>query len=345
MFLAAVTAVTIIALEYAVGTWITSISAFERKFPSGDMRYPYPYIMFKGKPSARDHNIYGFRGDAPNPSKKPNEYRVFVLGGSTVYIGRKPEDTIPGRLQECFDPDDSAGGKDIHVFNWGVVSGNSGMEVARILFEIADHDPDMIIMYNGGNDIYTPYVYDPRPGYPFNFVAYEKNPFYDHSSVSLFYVLVSRSKLLRPLFFNRIASTAVELQRMREMAGHGTEQWRTQIAAQYVMNINRARIVSEGCGAVFRCFYQPMLPFKGTFSQQERAFIPSEEFGDHVRQMRDEVRKHVALRPLVRAVFHDLSDLFTGRKETVYTDFIHVKDKYNKEVADAVFSVVRADLN
>lgn len=309
------------------------------------MRYPYPYIMFKGNPSARDHNIYGFRGNAPSPSKKPNEYRIFLLGGSTVYTGRKPEDTIPGRLQECFDQDDSAGGKDVRVFNWGVVSGNSGMEVARILFEIADHYPDMIIMYNGGNDIYTPYVYDPRPGYPFNFVAYEKNPFYDHSSTSLFYVLVSGSKLLRPLFFDRIASKAVELQRMRETAGYGTEEWRRHISARYVNNINRARIVSNGCGTVFHCFFQPMLPFKGTLSQQERALIPSLEFGDHVRQMRAEVRKQVALRPLVKAVFHDMSDIFTGRKETVYTDFIHVKDKYNKEVADDVFGVISPDLN
>jgi hypothetical protein len=34
-----------------------------------------------------------------------------------------------------------------------------------------DYEPDVVISYGGGNDFHTPYQYDPRPGFPFDFVT------------------------------------------------------------------------------------------------------------------------------------------------------------------------------
>ena len=34
--------------------------------------------------------------------------------------------------------------------------------------------PDLVIAYDGGNDLIQPWAYDPRPGYPFNFLTEEE---------------------------------------------------------------------------------------------------------------------------------------------------------------------------
>lgn len=93
---------------------------------------------------------------APQMPKTREEYRVFFLGGSTVYVGKPP---IADLVQRLFH---EHGIKNVKVYNFGVVSSVSGMELARIVFELSDLAPDLIVMYNGGNDILQPWSWDRR---------------------------------------------------------------------------------------------------------------------------------------------------------------------------------------
>ena len=68
---------------------IDSRSAFEKKFPVGVYRRAKPYVMFGGEPNGRLHgdeilNAAGYRGKLPS-GKNSNAFRIFVLGGSTVF--------------------------------------------------------------------------------------------------------------------------------------------------------------------------------------------------------------------------------------------------------------------
>jgi len=165
-----VTSVSFLAVDFLSRKWISSRSAFEEMFPVNIDRYPKPYVMFGGKPNANLYNQMCYRGDFPVSPKPADEYRVFMLGGSTVLNGSSP---LPALLENKFS---QHGLSYVKVYNFGVVASVSNMEIARIVIEISELQPDLIIMYNGGNDIIMPWYYEPRPGYPCNFIAYEANP-------------------------------------------------------------------------------------------------------------------------------------------------------------------------
>jgi len=243
--------------------FITPKAPIERTFPTEVVRNPQPYTMFGGvgggslkgqlhanKETEEKLNRLGYRGKAPAAEKAEGEYRIFVLGGSTVFNG---EPSISELLEKEFH---DGGFEKVNVFNFGVVSSVSGQEVARIVYEISDHEPDLVIMYNGGNDIWQPLTYDPRPGYPFNFLAYEKNPLLeskveDYPQTAMF---LYGSNLMRKYLKGYFEDNFIQLEQIREEVGYGTDQWREDVAGEYVRNVTRAGKVSGAFGAEFVCF-------------------------------------------------------------------------------------------
>ena len=116
-------------------------------------RFPKPYVMFGGQPNGRS------AGGAQ--TKAPDEVRVIVVGGSAVLHGSAPDQTIPGHLATLLRP---AGFHRTTVYNFGSLSYVSGQELALLLHTVVDYQPEVVVVYDGGNDLYLPYVADPRPG-------------------------------------------------------------------------------------------------------------------------------------------------------------------------------------
>ncbi|MEO1994087.1 MAG: hypothetical protein ABGZ17_02295 [Planctomycetaceae bacterium] len=111
----------------------------------------------------------GYRGAAPFPNEEADEFRICFLGGSTVVNGTPPIGELVANLfAERNYPR-------VRVYNFGGVSSVSPMELVKIVTEISSYRPDMIVMYNDGNDFLTPFSRDPRPGYPFNFLVCENH--------------------------------------------------------------------------------------------------------------------------------------------------------------------------
>ena len=121
-----------------------------------------PYTMF----SKFDY------GTKESPKAK-GELRIFMLGGSTVAYGKPP---LPVYVEQELK---KRGFKGVRVLNYGVIAQNSSQELAHLVFHVLDSEPDIIVIYNGGNDILGPLLYDPRPAFPFNFLAYENNVLFD----------------------------------------------------------------------------------------------------------------------------------------------------------------------
>src|SRR5205807_9482988 len=89
----------------------------------------------------------------------------------TVLVGRPGETTIPAAVEAQLQAD---GVRQARAYSLGVLSFVSGQELALLVHRLIDLKPDLVIAYDGGNDLYEPWVYDPRPGYPFNFVTEEE---------------------------------------------------------------------------------------------------------------------------------------------------------------------------
>jgi hypothetical protein len=325
------TALGFVLLELLSRWLLPAASPLEKLYPAGTARAPQPYTMFGGLPHGRlaippgtpeRLNGRGYRGAEPAPVKPDGEIRVFVVGGSTVFEGDPslPE-LLEARLHE-------AGLTGVRCFNYGVLSSVSGQELARIVFEISDLEPDLVVLFNGANDLTSPVQYDPRPGYPFNFLAHERNPLLerDVSAYPTWTLLAYGSNLLRAVAPGFFARRFGRLDEIRAETGYLSRDWRERIATGYVGNLVKAQRVSEAFGSDFVAFFQPLIFFKPSLGPREKEITADlDGFGKMARDVRRRtVRELTRAREEDGLEVRDLSGIFDGIEEDLFYDFIHV---------------------
>ncbi len=100
-------------------------------------------------------NNLGFRGDEFSNVKPPNTYRIFMVGGSTMFGAGSTSDetTIPGFMQKFLAEKDFD--FDIEVINSGIQGADSNTELKLVKQKLVTFSPDLIIMYDGWNDLRT----------------------------------------------------------------------------------------------------------------------------------------------------------------------------------------------
>ena len=98
-------------------------------------------------------NSHGFRGVEFSEAKSSETYRIFMLGGSTMFGTGTTSDntTIPGYLQNLFNQNNFE--IDIQVINAGIQGADSKTELNLIKNKLLQFSPNMIIIYDGWNDL------------------------------------------------------------------------------------------------------------------------------------------------------------------------------------------------
>jgi len=98
-------------------------------------------------------NSLGFRGAEFSAIKLPDTYRIFMVGGSTMFGAGATSDetTIPGYLQQLLNEKDF--GFDIEVINSGIQGADSNTESNLIEQKLVRLSPDLLIIYDGMNDL------------------------------------------------------------------------------------------------------------------------------------------------------------------------------------------------
>jgi lysophospholipase L1-like esterase len=123
------------------------------------IQYPLPIIHYEPnqKTDTVTINSHGFRGEELGQGKMDDEeYRIFVLGGSALYgiFATSDNTTIPGYLQEFYN--EFTTDRDVRVINAGVNGHESFAETYIMKNKIIDLDPDLIIVFDGWNDLGAP---------------------------------------------------------------------------------------------------------------------------------------------------------------------------------------------
>jgi hypothetical protein len=308
---------------------------FDRNI-SSNARKPYPYIQFKGD-SAFNQKI-NYPQKESMPQKGDSEYRIFLLGGSTVTGGSPPVTAI---IQTNFA---KAGYSDVHVYNMGVISSNANMEMARVVYEVIDYKPDLILFYNGGNDIMMPFNHDPRPGYPYNFCAYEGNVFYDTDNYPALALIAYKSNLLKVLFRNYFTNAFGKKDKLREQVSYRTELWENKIANEYVSAISKTDKIAKAFGAEFMVFLQPTVYYKNKCSANENSYKrtdkPEYKFNNSVRQ---KILEKINTAGLTH--FTDLTTIYQNDTTEYFIDVIHTNQHGIQIVADRMFADILNSIN
>ena len=93
-------------------------------------------------------NNDGFRG---NEIGKDPDYRIFLVGGSTMFgVGSSSDETtIPGYLEKQFSNEQNK----IEIINAGIPKAYSISEIEYIENKLIQYNPNLIIIYDGWNDL------------------------------------------------------------------------------------------------------------------------------------------------------------------------------------------------
>jgi hypothetical protein len=253
-----------------------------------------------------------------------------------VLLGSPLERSLPGELERAFR---ESGRTDVRVYNWGVLSYVSGQELSLLAHLAPRFRPDLVVVYDGANDVYQPFVYDPRPGFPYNWHLYEaglrqlRGP---HSVDDLAGGLALRSAFVRWAFGGGIVRRLTRLDELRRAAGHGTEPWRAEIAATYVANTERMCGVARGHGIRLAVFLQPMLAHKHPLTARESGLLGGEALTAHVRDTYARIRAALPTSSAGECGWFDLTGALSGRSDEAFWDLIHVYDDVNRILASRI---------
>jgi len=99
--------------------------------------------------------------------KPPGQLRIAFLGASQVQLASTFDTTLPGSFRTFLR--ERYPGRDIEVINAGIQSCVSRQSIAQLLFTVVDYHPDIVILYDGVNDLGLPLTYESRANFPYNF--------------------------------------------------------------------------------------------------------------------------------------------------------------------------------
>jgi len=122
------------------------------------MYYMHPYNGYRLKPGyvrgdIEKINSLGFRGNEFSLEKPDDTYRIVVMGGSTTFAVYLPwHESAPyfmeRDLRNRFQTDN------IEVINGGLTGSTTAETVHRLISQVLEVDPDMVVIYHGYNDLF-----------------------------------------------------------------------------------------------------------------------------------------------------------------------------------------------
>jgi len=155
--------ITVLILEGGLRLWFTFFGSTTDKvnylLPIEDVLTRFnrfngqPYFNFGLSPAHPDHNARGYRGPEIATPKPAGTFRIFTIGGSTTYgVSLHNNQTYPAQLQQRLR---ERGYVNVEVINAGVPQYATYDNLIQFQFRILDDQPDMILTYEGINDIVT----------------------------------------------------------------------------------------------------------------------------------------------------------------------------------------------
>ena len=264
-------------------------------------------------------NSYGFRSDEFAREKLDNDYRIFVVGGSSTfgYGASSNEKTIPGQLDKIFK------NKNVEIINAGIGGATSSEEKYLIENDILQLDPDMIIIFDGGNDVRYEQVglknYSEikiKNPYKFNNYKFYRTPF------------VIWENFLR---FNHDGLKSTEI----------NESMNNKISTNWGNNMRDICKIAIENNIRMAIFIQPLLGYEKPLSDHE-----SKMFNGSKKEMSQNIKKLDSLIELSHNLksdcpeVYDLTNIFKNTSEPIFLDDIHLNEKGNYIIAEKIYEKI-----
>lgn len=310
-----------------------------------------PYLLWSAKAGVAGFdrysrfkmNNFGFRNDRDISKEKPDgTYRIIVIGGSGAWgTGASSNNTVWTSVVEDLLRKERC---NVEVLNAGCAGYISFQELMYLQFKLLEFSPDMIIVFDGYNDVYMSSLYG-TAGYTANV-----SPYYD----------VEKQFNTEPLIFQiggliKQRSNLFRLaRRIREkiMYESGRPMFpfvgvNERGIEAYFSNVKSMADIFRGRGIQGIFLLQPYIAAsKKDLSPDEvqmlnKARRESEVVMDAYETLRSRYRDFAARE---RIVYHDLTDIFDSidGSETVWYDHVHLNDLGHRTLANRVKDIIAA---
>ena len=276
-------------------------------------------------------NSFGLRGPEFTQEKSMNDYRIFLVGGSSTFgSGSVDENTITGFMQKLFDDSDF----DVEVINAGIPGAESFRETWLIRNILFDLDPDLIIHLGGYNEarmINEPYERDAYRNYTdYNQTSVsEKNendkmksdsfrfnnfPFYRTPFV-IYDILFHNSNKQSLITYDDLSFSKITTEYY--------ENWKNICDISAQKNIKTVIILQPASGMTTRNI------FPGEIDTGEELH----EMYQRLAVSLDNLGKHCSLTADFKMIFDDIN-------QPIFFDQIHTGDFGNKIIAEKIYEKI-----
>ena len=307
-----------------------------------------PYVYWKRTPFRGQYINVDSQGNrvtwyAEMAAPMSNDVNILILGGSTVWgLGSRDEFTIPSLLAKKL----AERGVRARVTNLGQIGYVSTQDVTALLLEIQKGNvPDIVIFYNGFNDIFSAYQQG-KAGFPqnefhrvqeFNSLKMPKaaTPRWEIVAKELSTVRAAKALLHRA---GAMKSAQASVPNQGEMvdgppAGQ-VENLARDVVSVYRANVENAKALAAHFGFKVLFYWQPSLFQKRHLTDYEqmekRVHRKFQRFFEQTyRTMRES-----NLTATNVGVFDDLSRIFFEAPEPLFVDWCHVGETGNALIAD-----------
>lgn len=309
---------------------------FVKLFQSFDAntRFPAPYAAFAGKPltfladKGWRYDGLGYFNTAHAEARPASEtLRVFLVGDSTLVDGQVFADTVPGRLETGLK---RTYGEEARVYNFGAISACLNQMTALITTRLMDLQPDVILIVGGGTDIFQPWSFDPRAGFPFNhFVSECLHDYFFDAARSEAETEALTYDSVQEMIFNR-------LENLRALTNWQSDIWEWEVVRQFELALKRLARLAPGIGAPIRFYLQPTVVRK-TERVADEANAASGTFLAYLDRQYDRfagVLNRLELGTDYSFAVRDLSRMFEDDQRFLFTDIVHVTSEGRQMMAD-----------
>ena len=288
-------------------------------------------------------NSHGFRGDDFSEKKDLDTYRIFIVGGSTTFgAGTTSDDTtFPSFLQKKFDVTHSD--KKIEILNAGIGSAYSYSEKYLIENDLMKFQPDLIIIYSGGNDANNRYGTEYSvPGFP----QYSQNKKLTKTQLS--YNIEPTDPVYLAKKFIKEINYRTPFQLLKIYQGienqyiTPSESAKSQAQELWTTRMGEICKANNDVGIKTIILVQPMLGSGNKqLSTDEKILL--EYSGAYMEDSIDILNKMAGSLVELENICHgtyDLRMIFDDVKEPLLFDHIHVTDLGNEIIAEEIYEIL-----
>lgn len=304
---------------------------YHQAYSTRDIPYiGWSRIEYSGKYINIDEN--GLRHTWNSKNSSNDTVKIYFFGGSTTWgTGARDNYTIPSLLSKyLFNNDINA-----EVINYGETGFQNTQEIIFLMLELQKDTPDVVIFYDGVNDMYSAYQHK-NAGVPQHGAALACNNKCINYAVTMYteysYFWMCFTYLKNKLIGNRDTSVYAT-----DNAIENKEKLAEDVIDIYSHNIKIAHGLEKECGFDTYFFWQPCLHTKKHLSESEKKLIESQS---EIAQLYNLGVKYSHIKLNDDLSFTDISDIFDNHNETVFLDHCHLDENGNEIIANRIGEII-----